>query len=452
MGFIKEYKSLVWFSLVVCILQIIFIPDKSVSFESDSQGYIDFASYRSAGYPFFLKSLGLVSTQWQFYAAMQIMLSLIATLFLCGELAYWFKNKSAIYLVWVLFALNPILYFLNIKILTESLFCTLMIFIIAQALSFQRNNRHPKQLLLLSLFVGLSISIRPAGISYLVALIFFLLLVPPVRGKLWLAIICLFLPTVVVMGASKMIYNLHHAEANSLMPSHIFARGLMLMDIHDEDVFPSQMKPHLPAILTLKSKVNHLEGFTIRHLARTRLEVLFQHHLNHQMSNEERMSVGLKLIKRHPENYFKLTGLHFLHLWTGFEVISTAESDSYANQNKDWLQLDLVSDQSWHNTLTKKRRSFRLAWLSWALILPLVLIFTVAILSFTQIIRQTDEPLLRLAGFFSICCIGSSLLTAMVGIATIRYVLTLTPFLIVITLLLLLVFSSNKITAPEPNG
>ena len=336
MSFLKEYKALAWLSLISCILGITFIPDKSFCFEPDSQGYIDFVSTRSAGYPFFLKSLGLISTQWQFYSAIQLILGMLAILVLCRELTHWLKNKKLISLIWVLFALNPILYVLNVKILTEGLFCTLMIAIIAQSLIYLRKERKPKQLLLLSLLVGLSISIRPSGLTYLVALIFFLILMPPQRKTLWPAIACLFLPAFFIMGTSKVIYNAHHEKANSLMPAHLFARGLMLMDENDEDLFPDQMKPHLPALLDLKSKVNHLEGFTIRHLARTRLEVMFQHQLDHQMANEERKSLGLKLIKRHPGAYLKLTSLHFVHLWTGFEVFSKAEADSYALQNKDW--------------------------------------------------------------------------------------------------------------------
>ena len=444
MKFFKEYKSLIILSLLTCILGIIFIPEKSFCFEPDSQGYIDFVATRSAGYPSFLKTLGLVSTQWQFYSAVQIILSSLVILVLCRELTHWLKNKKIVSLVWVFFALNPILYVLNVKILTEGLFCTLMICIATQSLVYLRKNRSPKQLLLLSLFVGLSISIRPSGLYYLVALIFFLILMPPQRKKLWPAIACLFLPAFFIMGTSKLIYDAHHEKANSLMPAHIFARGLMLMNENDHDLFPDQMKPHLPALLDLKSKVDNLEGFTIRHLARTRLEVMFQHQLDHQMTNQARQDLGIKLIKRHPGAYIKHTSLHFLHLWTGFEVFSKSESDSFAQQNKDWQQLELVNDFSWHDTLTKKRRTFPLAWLHWVLLMPLLMIITSTVLSFIHAIKKTDEPLMRLAGFFSICCIGSSLLTAMVGIATIRYALTVTPFLITIVLLFILSFTHRN--------
>ncbi|EDM25181.1 hypothetical protein LNTAR_03094 [Lentisphaera araneosa HTCC2155] len=437
--------------LFTLIIQIICIPGQNICFEPDTGTYLNWSPIRTTAYPVFLNLLQLFTDNWKFYSAIQLILSSWAVLFLIFELSFILKKQSLIWFCWACFMLNPILFWLNIKILTESLFLTLMVCIIAYTLRFVRQEmKNHKTLVLLSVCVSLSISIRPAGMFYLPALVFFIFLLIQDKQKMLPSIFALFIPCFLIMGLSKAIYTSQHGQGKSLLDAHIFARGLMIMTEKDTPLLPPNLQKEAPQILDLNKKVNSLQGFNLRHLIRTRQEVMYQHQLNHQMTDQDRKQLGITLIKNNFYQYFKLTSLHFFHLWSGFEVCSQAESDSYAQQNKNWTKINLVKDFSWQDTLVKKRRVFPIAWLHWGLLIPLFIISFTAFYSIYLRIKKTDTPYLRLAGFFSICCIGSSLLTAMVGIATLRYTLTLTPFILIIFILWFIHIQQSKSSPSLP--
>ena len=421
-------------SLVLACLQVLLIPSKSFCFEPDTYTYLEFNSFRTVGYPLFLKFCALFSSNCKFYSAIQIILSLFSILWLILELTAWIESRKTLYVIWLLFALNPIIYIMNVKILTEGLFSTLAVCIICCSFKVARKCSVQINIGLISFFIGLSITIRPSGYFYLVAILFLVLYFSK-REEIIKNISWAYIPASVLLMISSMVFNLYHDSKKSLFPSHIFAKGMMLLEEKDITELPPNLQKQAPSYVKLNQNISNLEGFNLRHLAHTRLEVLYQHHLNHGLSPQERKNIGFKLVRKYKSDYAKMTFLNFLHLWTGFEVFSQREADSLALQNQHWIKPDTVSQNSWTDVLTKKRRAFPLYYLRYLLIIPLIMIIFYSIRSLYLTVKKDNNSVTKLLGFFSICSIGSSLLTALISIATLRYTLILTPFLLIIFIL-----------------
>ncbi|MDD7985748.1 hypothetical protein PQO01_12375 [Lentisphaera marina] len=323
---------------------------------------------------------------------------------------------------------------MNIKILTESLYITLSIIIISGSMKYVRRGYAWPYLALISSCVALSISVRPAGYFYIISIIILVLLYQPkIKLLSYEKVLALTVPVLLILFTSSIIYKSYHHKKLSLLPAHLFGRGLTLMQESDIVTLPPTLKDKAPVIIELNNKINALDGFNIRHLARTRTEVMYQHQINHKLNDEQRFKVGKELIRNHKMAYCKITALHFFHLWTGFEVFSINESNSFWEQSKNWKKPDFIDQYRWNDTLVKKRRTFPLSFLRWSLLVLLISVLIAPLLAFFQILKKTGKKnnYFLLAGFFSSCCIGHSIIISMIGIATLRYTLILTPFLII---------------------
>ena len=432
-------RKMMLFTLIILIVEILFIPGKGISFDPDSQGYIDFYPTRTAIYPTFIESLRIVSSSYKFILSFQLLIGAFSACLLAVGFGRWTQQKKWAWIIWAGLVLNPVMLWFHYKVLTESLFCSLAILFIWATLRYIRCAQDSINLILIALIAGLSIAIRPASYFYLPAIVILLALFPVKRAQFFRSLLVATISVVLVLLVENMIFHSKHDQRQSLLPIHLFAKGMMLLPV---DAATIDAAPQLNSKVTLLGRLNNevgrMEGVKLRQLARTRLEVLYQYHLAPRYEREEQMLIGKELIARYPRQYAELTANHFVHLWSGFEVLSQEESDRYWLQSKNWQKPDFIDDANWHSVLVKQRRFFPLSPLRWLLIAEaVVLLLSIALMVRERWRKSTERnPNYLLAGFFALCCLGYSMLVALTGVATLRYVLTLAPFMLINFMLL----------------
>lgn len=417
----------------------------------DSSGYLAMSPTRTAAYPLFLR---LFSPEDAIKA--QALIFLILTLRLGLEVRQWPSGK------WLSPILIALLVFTkSIKtshgfLMTESLFTSIELGILAEVLQILRMP-HGLGSFRLGLLSGLSITLRPSSLAYM-PLIFTLLLCPgswlKLRKRIFSLLVCL--TTLFTLVALDESYRSHLQGKNktSLMGKHLFAKAAMI------GTFPSEMATlaienpeYAPLIRALEQDFSSIPPYLRKIPAlqdRVALTPLFEACLEHQCQNDLRSRlrrsdadinrqmarIGLHHLLRHPGAYLELSLYHYLELcayFAAYTPIQTQEGEIRLFKGEPMPFADalgLPDPQFQKFPIKAKAKPFSLLLIGTSIVLSFIAIHH-------GIRRRHLSPWLRAACLSALTIQSFMILTSLLGVAVQRYMTALWPcfHLMVIALL-----------------
>ena len=301
--------------------------------QADSQGYLGFASARSAFYPMFLDALQGIGlgpveiTQIQFWLYLMTLFALIFGLAKHGW-PLWVVGPFGAAL-----SLNAFFVRHHGTILTESLIFSLQN-ILLLCLALFPIRRSAWLLGLAALCVGVSIGVRPAAASQAVALVLVVCLWSwgDARGLLRRLMLVVAIMAALV-GVEAALYHSRHDVRQSLLPLHLYGKLAMLTL---EEGFAVEGLPPAADQLVLETerafepiqdwfaavdnvfvettRAADFEVFAQYSLLRERLSTLAS--AGHLSVAALKETAGWAALQQNPGGYLRLTATHYLGLWS----------------------------------------------------------------------------------------------------------------------------------------
>src|SRR5512132_1342249 len=206
-----------------------FYPAITPLLNPDSDGYLQFAAYRTGGYPFFLELLKPIIRDVSDYALAQRLLFASAVFLLAFQVLRSFG--SLILTVFVEFALLgiPAVNAYHFQIITESLFLSASAFFLAATVSHLRSGSW-SSLAVASAISGYAVAIRPSGLAFVPAVAGLLLLAPrsSLPKTIWVRLFIAFAPLLLVLLFENLFYHARHpGPRESLLANQMFGKAGM---------------------------------------------------------------------------------------------------------------------------------------------------------------------------------------------------------------------------------
>jgi hypothetical protein len=401
----------------------------------DSNDYIRFQPYRTAGYPLFLMLTGT--------DAIRFVQPVIAAL--CLFILYWESRKlfsnCRLIATGLIIAIGANMAFFpyHYSIITESLYVSLLSLVVAIYMRYARSPSNLSVLALLSILCGLCISIRPAALFLLPALFIGVVLVwsKIQRGKFRTVLVCV-LPLLAVYSAEKTFSSIwHDGNSSSLLTRHLFAKAALIDGPSkiDESSYGKILENDYHEV---RQFLWSAPGFTVRNHFLPDYEICLQyacleeHGANINGSPLAR-SAALERIKSNMPGYLKLSWHNYRSLWTVFpsstpsatrQINSYLKVQSpipYARLLPTWLSDELVPEGS-----------IKFVIQLGILFIGIVSIVLILYGAFQWIRTRALHPIITVTVFASLSLHGSLLLTAMTGVSANRYLISCWPLLMVI--------------------
>ncbi len=207
-----------------------FYPAITPLLNPDSDGYLQFAAYRTGGYPFFLELLKPLIRDVSDYALAQRLLFASAVFVLAFQLLRSFG--SLILTVFVEFALLgiPAVNAYHFQIITESLFLSTSAFFLAATVSHLRSGSW-SSLAVAFAISGYAVAIRPSGLAFVPAVAGLLLLAPrsSLPKTIWVRLFIAFAPLLLVLLFENLFYHARHpGPRESLLANQMFGKAGMI--------------------------------------------------------------------------------------------------------------------------------------------------------------------------------------------------------------------------------
>ena len=434
--------------------------------DPDSSGYLEMSPTRTLGYPVFLQIFSP-----SLATLIQALIYLAAVTRIILESRKWRFGGLLAPLLAGLLLFSKSVTESHGYIMTESLFTSLEIAILAEILEILRTAGGPSQFRL-GVLAGLSMTIRPASLAYLPLILALNLSFRQSLnlrrrlGHLILAIAGLLIPT----GIESFSRDLIHGERKtSLLGKHLYAKAAM-MGTQANERDPRDFADPKEAMLehALDHELADVHSFLARQPNledRIALTPLYEACLEHgcvkklrsgmgepdAQINERMARVGLRHILRQPEDFLELSLYHYLQLSAYFA--------SYTPIQSQWGQIRLKN-----NLPLPFGKELGLPYPSFEPFPPkasakpfslLLLGTSIALtgLGLFQFIRARElSPWLKAACLAAMTIQSFMILTALLGVAVQRYMTALWPcFSLIVTFGLGWVLSlSTKCLSREP--
>jgi hypothetical protein len=199
--------------------------------QRDSQGYLDFSPTRTAGYPLFLRAVEHLPGGLAALPRLQLGLYGLSAFILALSFGHLVASNAAGLLLLIMLLGNPQVNRLSFMIMTESLFLTSLMVLLALFCRLVRTSHWPS-LALASLITGLAVLIRPAGYPLLAALPILAwwgwrsgLSLPP-------TVLAASLPFLAVLGAGMALYHTQHGlwRTESFLGSNLYGKAAAIVE------------------------------------------------------------------------------------------------------------------------------------------------------------------------------------------------------------------------------
>jgi hypothetical protein len=227
---LRSYDLALLFGLPVVYATVaILIPPYFPLLQPDSTSYVEFYSIRTALYPLFLKMLLSAGLDLVQITYVQIVLFSLSLSFFLSALSRIGLPRPLIAIFVALLCANVYFTSFHRTILAESLFCSVMMLVIAFLLDFLRSGKSVF-LALASLGMGLLVGIRPAAVGLAPTL----LLAGWLKGRRRDIAAPILAAAVVVPFAFGVLcewlaYRTHHGDhRDSVASNHLLGRAAML--------------------------------------------------------------------------------------------------------------------------------------------------------------------------------------------------------------------------------
>lgn len=414
--------------------------------QPDSAGYLAFSSSRTAAYPIFLKMVAWLSGDVGnvVYAQLWIYVAAIAVL---GR-AVHSVTGSHILAAGVVAAtmINPEINEYHFVILTESLFISLMVLILALVIRFTHQRRW-QTLALISFLIGLAIAVRPVGYGLLtVVAAIGVLFWSDVRANRRTMLAAAILPAVAVMLLEYAVYAGHHGLVReSLAARHIFAKS-GLVATRGRNPYPAghpyrELWRMLEIDLEpVRALIAGAPNFAARNLLLDNYEVYLQYQFAGnaiaraadragRTTGEVMADIGRARLIKAPGAYLGLVADHFRGVWTVYASRhpgAVAAVNAYLEANRP------LPYEAAGGALAKPIVVYPPArFIQPALLILGAMTFLAMTWLVAWYVRRRRSRALTIAGLAALMVNANFLLVALAGLGIPRYTVAMWPAIIV---------------------
>jgi hypothetical protein len=229
--------------IVICVaffaLAVMFAPEKPL-ISGDSPSYIEFWSQRTAGYPIFLKIVGLFDSQLRTLPLLQLLILCGATLlFSLGMRCLTQIHWSATAVVLLLLGNVEVLKY-SFWILSDGLFISLLAAMLG-AFAFWLGGKRLIWLLPASMFLGVAMSIRPGSFPLLAVLPILYVYAWYMLGRRVETLALMLAPAAIVIFLSLAAYHQWHGSwrPNSVLGLNLLGRAALLAQGNEPSARPA---------------------------------------------------------------------------------------------------------------------------------------------------------------------------------------------------------------------
>ena len=298
----RDDRSNRWLSPVIVALLVALAGAVSIArfgdtalLEPDSPSYIDHYGIRGLGYPLFLSLLRSAGIPLEGVPWAQLALHLATLPVLFGALRRCTGNLWLPSLIVALSFANPEVAKYHAKILSESLFLTVLVLYVA-AFLYYLIDASPGKLMLVSTAAVLGVTIKPVGSAFVVLVLLALLARLP-RSRHRMALLLAFiLPLATILTVERVASHLVHGPVReSLAPRHLFAKAGMVDAAVPEALLVEGPNAPLHRALErgaepIRRLIGRAPGTTIARYLTPDYEVFLQY----QFALEERRSIAAR--------------------------------------------------------------------------------------------------------------------------------------------------------------
>jgi hypothetical protein len=333
MNFINNLKKYFIYAIPIVYALIVFLLfDLNPRVTADSVGYIEFSPVRTLGYPILIYFLGL-----DLLVPIQIIIFSLSLGWLIHEINEIIKNVYIISFVSILICLTPELIDMQVSVLTESFFTSLIIIIIIGIIKYSINPRI-SYLILISFVVGVSASIRPVAYGLVPVILFFILFNSKTKNKLLISLICMMLPCLLIITFERMAANIIFKDKiDSLLPRHLFAKSSMI-DGYMKPLSSEKNKLQLKLLDIQNKDAENIRKFIanapsteVKNVLTLYYEQCIQYrcfddqiYINNELTRAEENKIILKTslerMINNPISTMELFIIHYKSLWTMYQA------------------------------------------------------------------------------------------------------------------------------------
>ena len=426
-------------------------PFGEATYRSDSDGYIDFDAYRTAGYPLFLDIARAFFGTVEAASSIQLLLAAVAFVFLGWSLHQALRAPLLALVVVVALFGNPEIARLHPVILTDSAFVSLLC-VMSGAMAMLVARPSAAWAMMSAMACGLAVAVRPAGVSLLpIWPILFWFIWPRCAGRR-LHLVATVVVTLAICGlVETAAWKARHGvgtERPNLSNLHLFAKALMMEPVvvaqSDElDRFLDVARRRMAAARDLVAGAPDSQiGLVLR--ARYELEGqqrLFRDEVE-ALAKRRGVSVdrlkgeiGWRAVLAAPSAWAKNVAVHYVGLWNVYELLSEAAAQRYAAYIQAFENAPLLGTERIPVSLPSHFAALPIRVMMLTTFLATGLAMgTAPCRRWSGGEKEVDNGLV-LAALCGFLAHGHYLLVAMFGRALARYSLTMWPLLLVCGLL-----------------
>ncbi len=392
--------------------------------EPDSPSYLAFASFRSAAYPLFLKLVGAEGA-----LTVQPILAALALTYLGCELLALTRSILAASGTMLAIALNPFLVVYHYKIMSESLYVSLVMVLLGLLMRLSRQPS-PALAAAASLIAGVMIAVRPAG-WFLLPLLLLAALMLRGRAHSTLALAAAAVVPLLAVTAAESSFRSawHHGNVVSLLNVALYGKAGMI------EAPPSgEQSPAVAALeqsyapirrIVAMSPDAAIERFLVVNYE-TCIEYSCSSSLGISSASDASRRAALQRIAANPYGFLALAWRHYTGLWTGNSASHPGEVDAvnaFLGANRP---MPFEAEVSAFSTRVEPLAPALIGQPALELIGLLTAILTVAALAAVSF--RHDLPSVRIVALLCALAVqGAFVLNALTGVGIPRYMLAMWP-------------------------
>ena len=443
--FLSEH-SLLAMVTAVCVLLTVVMTGIEPQLAPDSSSYLSFAPTRPLGYPLFLDlfrtSSGLINLELVIVSHWCVFL--IANLVLVQVLRRLVGPILA-FLVMIILTANPFLIEYHQKVLTESLFISACILVVAMVYHLL-NGVTIGKLAAYAAICCLAYWLRPVALALPALLIVLIpLLWSQYKQHFAKHTIALLAPLVIFIAIDTLGMQIVHGDAptESLIVNHAFGKAALVSD----DAYPQYPVREDPrkqvehaleqGFAGVRQVIENAPNTPVAMFLSSNYEVFAQYQLARQPEfqlqsipnlRSLQYEVAISRLTRNPGQYLKLVWLNFNSCWT----ITTFGDYFFAESTRSYLdRLDHIPFA--HTDVLPDPKQPTLPAVMITLAIWLVGVFTTVIVPIGYFAFPRHRTIhIQLIFLFSVLINGYFLLISLTGIGIPRYALAAFPLMLVI--------------------
>jgi hypothetical protein len=322
-------------AILVLIAAAFFLGSPEITPDSDS--YLNWADFRSIGYPFFLDLVEAVNPNLVLLGPFQFLLIGVSAIFFARQVAVTLKSEVISALVFIIICFNPFTLTFVPQVMTEALYTAFTTTILAAGLLFLRRPTLGC-LLLMATIVFLLMLVRPIGVTFIVLLIG----LPIISFRFQRSqrsqnakpslVVASFVTTLLLVVAYMMTSE-RPIESMSLLDRHLFAKGALVSANNgpapEEGSLRHRIWLETETFADVREVIANAPNDAVKFFIQRHYEVFVQWKipsalwvddgaLSFNEFGQIAASVGVDRMRSAPKETLELIWLHYWSLWTPF--------------------------------------------------------------------------------------------------------------------------------------